>query len=118
MALRALWDAGLLAGVITQNIDGLHGRSGIPAHALAELHGNMFAETCQKCGCRYIRSFDVGGVGFKPTGRFCTAKIQPGSLGFESDTQKAAELNRQKKSTPFPSSRRCAARCNRGCGQT
>ena len=32
--------------IISQNVDGLHRKSGIPAAALSELHGNIFVERC------------------------------------------------------------------------
>ena len=40
-------------------MDGLHLRSGIPRGALAELHGNCFAERCEACGQEYVRDFEV-----------------------------------------------------------
>lgn len=44
MALVALREAGVVKGLISQNCDGLHRRSGFDPHALAELHGNTNLE--------------------------------------------------------------------------
>ena len=58
-ALAALSRAGLLAYVITQNCDDLHGRSGLPRARLAELHGNVFVEYCERCLTEYRRPYCV-----------------------------------------------------------
>jgi len=71
-AIARLTQRGRVHCVITQNIDGLHRRSGVPNTMLAELHGNIFQEKCLACGVVFERSFDVGGVGFRPTGRQCS----------------------------------------------
>jgi mono-ADP-ribosyltransferase sirtuin 6 len=70
-ALLALHRAGKLAYTVSQNVDGLHLRSGLPRAALAELHGNCFAERCAGCGREYVRNFEMETVGFKHTGRKC-----------------------------------------------
>lgn len=72
MALVGLIQAGKLQFIVSQNVDGLHIRSGVPEELLAELHGNMFCEVCKECGKSYYRPYDVNGIGCKPTGRFCT----------------------------------------------
>jgi NAD-dependent deacetylase len=41
------------SAVITQNIDGLHQASGIPAAKVIELHGNATYAHCLHCGRRY-----------------------------------------------------------------
>ena len=44
--------AGKLKGMITQNIEGLHQASGLPADKLIEIHGTMKYVTCIDCGSR------------------------------------------------------------------
>ncbi len=68
-ALVKLQDVGLLKYLTSQNIDGLHRRSGIKRELLSELHGNCFLESCAKCGAEYQRTFDVcrrKGTAFDP----------------------------------------------------
>ena len=45
-----LLEMGKLDYLISQNIDGLHAKSGIPFERLAELHGNMYFMKCLNCG--------------------------------------------------------------------
>uniref|UniRef100_A0A6J0SJH4 protein acetyllysine N-acetyltransferase n=2 Tax=Pogona vitticeps TaxID=103695 RepID=A0A6J0SJH4_9SAUR len=78
MALLGLQRAGILQFLVSQNVDGLHVRSGFPRDKLAELHGNMFVEECMKCGKQYVRDTVVGTMGLKPTGRLCDASKRRG----------------------------------------
>jgi NAD-dependent deacetylase len=52
-ALAALHAAGLMPVLITQNIDGLHQRAGLPEDAVIELHGNGGYAKCLDCGERH-----------------------------------------------------------------
>jgi NAD-dependent deacetylase len=52
-AVAELVRRGTAAGVITQNIDGLHQESGVPAGRVVELHGNTTYAHCLDCGARY-----------------------------------------------------------------
>lgn len=49
VALTRLWSAGRLIGCVTQNVDGLHQASGLPAEAVVELHGNATTASCLSC---------------------------------------------------------------------
>jgi NAD-dependent deacetylase len=52
-AVAELIRRGTAAAVITQNIDGLHQASGIPADRVVELHGNTTYGHCLDCERRY-----------------------------------------------------------------
>jgi len=47
---KHLYDEGKLAGLITQNIDGLHEKSGLPKDIIVNLHGTNLEVTCLDCG--------------------------------------------------------------------
>lgn len=70
-ALTWLEKYGFVQYIVSQNVDGLHLRSGYPRERLAELHGNLFAERCGECKKEVLLDYDIGGVGLKPTGRKC-----------------------------------------------
>jgi NAD-dependent deacetylase len=52
-ALTALHRAGKMPHLITQNIDGLHQRSGLPAESVIEIHGNGTYAKCLACEERH-----------------------------------------------------------------
>ena len=55
----AEWEqAGRLAAVVTQNIDGLHQAAG--SRRVLELHGSVHRNTCLKCHARYDLNFILG----------------------------------------------------------
>lgn len=52
-AIAELDRLGKLDCVITQNVDNLHQKAGVPADKVFELHGNMQWAVCLSCGRRY-----------------------------------------------------------------
>jgi NAD-dependent SIR2 family protein deacetylase len=71
LAVAELQRRGLLTSIITQNVDGLHHRSG--ASRITELHGSLYRVMCLSCGERTARSeldrrLREANPGWAPTG--------------------------------------------------
>ncbi len=68
-AVAAFGRQGLLAGVITQNVDGLHQAAG--SEGVVELHGNLARVVCLSCGSltprrELARRLEEANAGFEP----------------------------------------------------
>ena len=84
-AVAELVRRGRVSSVITQNIDGLHQRSGVPDDMLIELHGNTTYAHCLECGERHelgpIReAFDADES--LPTCRLCGGLVKTATVSF------------------------------------
>jgi NAD-dependent deacetylase len=98
-AIAELDSMGRLDCVITQNIDGLHQRSGIPEAKVIELHGTARWVRCLDCGQRYpreqIQERLKGGVKV-PRCDKCGGIMKPATISFgqampEQETQEAGK---------------------------
>ncbi len=74
MALAELTRTDRVKFVVTQNIDGMHMRTGMRRSRLAELHGNMFVDQCNTCRRQFVRGTASPTVGQKVSGTACPAK--------------------------------------------
>lgn len=83
VVLTQMWRAGMLKHIISQNVDGLHRKSGMPLQALSELHGNLYIERCDRCGREHEREFNVISSE-RYSGRTC--ELTPGCSGPLRDT--------------------------------
>ena len=52
-AVAALVERGKCSSVVTQNVDGLHQKAGVPDAKVIELHGNATYAACLDCGHRH-----------------------------------------------------------------
>lgn len=95
MAIKQLVTEGYVQYVVSQNIDGLHLKSGLERKYIAELHGNMFVEQCNTCDRQYIRREATTSVGQKSldencprhklTGRVCRGRLHDTILDWEAN---------------------------------
>jgi NAD-dependent deacetylase len=85
VALATLHDLGRLDRVITQNVDGLHERAGVPADKIVELHGNSARVRCLACDARYGRDEVhawIGEADVLPSCPACGGIVKPSSVLF------------------------------------
>ena len=95
LALASLFAAGVLKTVITQNIDGLHQKAGLPAERVIEIHGSEAHIVCVDCGRRFpweqvLASFN----GDCPRCDACGGWLKPATISFgqpmpEEETRRA-----------------------------
>lgn len=64
---------GRLAGIITQNIDGLHQAAGVPLSKVVELHGNGTYAHCLSCRTRHELDWVAAQLDAQPGAPACTA---------------------------------------------
>lgn len=102
VALAELEYAGDLNAVITQNIDGLHQASGVPADKIIELHGNTRRVRCMSC--RQLISWETAEemirAGSKAPQCGCGGHFKPDTISFgqampEQETRMAGLLSSQ-----------------------
>jgi NAD-dependent deacetylase len=68
--VQSLDTKGKLIGLITQNVDGLHGLTGLPENKIVELHGTNRKIICLSCG----KSFDPDEIVKMLVGNFSSPK--------------------------------------------
>ena len=84
-ALAKLVEQGRMSAIITQNVDGLHQRSGVPDSKVIELHGNATYASCLDCGHRHelepIKTAFLGN-GKLPLCEKCDGLVKTATISF------------------------------------
>ena len=100
-AVTSLVRAGKVTHVITQNVDGLHQKSGTPDEQVIELHGNASYARCLSCSRRYelagIRAaFEQDGT--LPVCSNCGGIVKTATISF-GQAMPVAEMQRAEEAT-------------------
>jgi NAD-dependent deacetylase len=95
-AIAELVARGMVASIITQNIDNLHQASGVPPELVIEIHGNTRYARCLSCGARTelepIRArFEAHGD--SPDCAFCGGLLKTATISFR-QSMPEAEMER------------------------
>lgn len=100
-AISSLVHAGKVTHIITQNVDGLHQKSGTPDEQVIELHGNASYATCLACGKRYELE-DIRGPflerGVIPCCDSCGGMVKTATISF-GQSMPAEEMQRAEQAT-------------------
>ncbi|MCB1022051.1 MAG: hypothetical protein H6509_11380 [Bryobacterales bacterium] len=98
LAFVDLYRRGKLRAMITQNIDGLHQKAGLPAQTVYEIHGTTLEASCLSCGdrissdeaCARVEAGEAA-----PQCRLCGGLLKPATISFgqpmPADVLEAAE---------------------------
>ena len=84
-AITELNKLGKLYGVVTQNVDGLHQKAGVPEDLVFQLHGNLSRAVCLGCGRRYPMETVAGWLNqgmLDPACHFCMGMLKPDAVLF------------------------------------
>ena len=100
-AVASLVHRGIVTTVITQNIDGLHQRSGVPDAQVVELHGNSTYAKCIECETRYplepiLEAFERDGT--LPVCERCGGHVKTATISF-GQAMPAAAMRRAEAAT-------------------
>jgi NAD-dependent deacetylase len=84
-AVARLVADGVVDCVVTQNVDGLHQKSGVPDDRVIELHGNTTYAACLDCGLRHElapiqAAFEADGT--LPVCTACGGLVKPATISF------------------------------------
>lgn len=85
-----LHNVGKLLGIITQNIDGLHEKAGVPSEKIVRLHGNTREIVCLGCGqitptAKLMEALSLNDLSLDnppPTCAECGGLLKPNTISF------------------------------------